>query len=211
MRCSLRCIHSSGFPCRPPPAPPRVQVAVHAIGDRAVDEVAACYIEALAAAGQALHEDPLALAQRLRPHIEHVQVGQGDTTGVGGCRGRHTASHTAACWAHLRLHLQGLMAPTWGEGPHTCAPAAALRVRPCNHPLPPPAVSCAALQHVSGRNVSEAMARHGLVAVPNPLHLLTDRTMLLPRLGAQRAAPHRSFAYATMLASGLRPGLASDW
>jgi hypothetical protein len=76
-----------------------LQVAVHAIGDRAVDEVAAAYIEALEGAGRLVAEEPLALAQRLRPRIEHVQVG-GGRAGQAGClrggaqgvRRRHTTT-----------------------------------------------------------------------------------------------------------------------
>jgi predicted amidohydrolase YtcJ len=69
-------------------------------------------------------------------------------------------------------------------------------------------------QHLSGGEAAGRIARLGLSVVANPLHLLSDRHMLLRRLGEQRAAPGRAFAYrwaAAWLATPYpaRPGAAA--
>ncbi|KAG2490195.1 hypothetical protein HYH03_011322 [Edaphochlamys debaryana] len=123
-----------------------MQVAIHAIGDRAVDEVLEAYVAALQGA-----------------------AAQAEGSGGAGEAERRVRE----LGAQLRLRIE-----------HA--------------------------QHLSGTaNVSAALAAAGVTPVPNPLHLLTDIPMLLPRLGPERAG--RAFALASLARAGLRPALASDW
>jgi predicted amidohydrolase YtcJ len=119
--------------------PPLAQVAVHAIGDRAVDEV----LEVLAELPSVAAAAAAAGAQRsglnpLRHRIEHAQ-------------------------------------------------------------------------HISGPGAAQRLASSGVYAVPNPLHLLSDRHMMLARLGQERAAAGRAFAYRAMLEAGAPLAFGSDW
>lgn len=106
-----------------------LQVAVHAIGDRAVDEVLEVY--------------------------------------------------------------EGLSAPTLGP-------------RGCTHRIEH-------VQHISGPEAAEKLAKLGVWAVGNPQHLLSDVGMLTPRLGDARAGPGRAFAFSTLSKAGARLSFGSDW
>ncbi|KAG2447703.1 hypothetical protein HYH02_007163 [Chlamydomonas schloesseri] len=134
------------------------RVSLHAIGDRAVDEVAAACADALAAAAEPqAHVQgaaPVAVVPGARFAIEHVQ------------------------------HI---------SGPNT-------------------STALARVAH-GGEGVTDLLPHHAHLLQPvlNPLHLLTDGDMLLPRLGQERAAPDRSFPFGALLEAGLRPAMASDW
>lgn len=68
-------------------------------------------------------------------------------------------------------------------------------------------------QHIGGavaaRRFGE-LAAH-VVPVANPQHLLTDAPMLEARLGQERAAPDRSFAWQVLAAAGAKVAAGSDW
>lgn len=106
-----------------------LQVAVHAIGDRAVDEVTQVYEQVLSSSSS---------SSRVQHRIEHVQ-------------------------------------------------------------------------HISSPQAAAKMAALSLSGVPNPQHLLTDRPMLVPKLGFERSGPGRAFAYKTLADAGVRLGFGSDW
>ncbi|KAG2430260.1 hypothetical protein HXX76_010358 [Chlamydomonas incerta] len=134
------------------------RVSLHAIGDRAVDEVAAACEDALAAAAVQGDGPAAVVVPGARFAIEHVQ------------------------------HI---------SGPNTSAALA--RVARGN----------GSDEH--RQSSQQGSGTHQLQVVTNPLHLLTDRDMLLPRLGPERAAQDRSFPFGALLAAGLRPAMASDW
>ena len=50
-------------------------------------------------------------------------------------------------------------------------------------------------QHLSGVKAIENLAKGQHVVVSNPLHVLSDRDVLVERLGTQRATPTTSFAF----------------
>lgn len=54
-------------------------------------------------------------------------------------------------------------------------------------------------QHLLGPHTLAAMARQQIVAVVNPLHLLSDMLIMEERLGRDRIGPDRAFAYKAML------------
>ena len=60
-------------------------------------------------------------------------------------------------------------------------------------------------QHLSGADALAAFSQQQTVAVVNPLHLLSDMHIMTDRLGAERSAEDRAFAYAAMLEVGTRP------
>ncbi|KAG2492348.1 hypothetical protein HYH03_009296 [Edaphochlamys debaryana] len=132
-----------------------LQSAVHAIGDRAIDELVAAYDAAL----------------------REVAAEQLQAEGRGG-----SGAEAEAALEERRAQL------------------AARRPLTVEH-----------VQHISGPNATAALAAVGLRPVINPLHLLTDRELLLPRLGPDRAAASRSFAFGSLAAAGLRPACGSDW
>ena len=57
-------------------------------------------------------------------------------------------------------------------------------------------------QHLSGAGAVAAFSQQQTVAVVNPLHLLSDMHIMTDRLGAERSADDRAFAYAAMLKVG---------
>lgn len=67
------------------------------------------------------------------------------------------------------------------------------------------------VQHISSAATAAKMASLGLSGVPNPQHLLTDRYMLVSKLGVERAGPERAFAYKTLSDAGVSLGFGSDW
>ncbi|WIA21836.1 hypothetical protein OEZ85_004212 [Tetradesmus obliquus] len=67
------------------------------------------------------------------------------------------------------------------------------------------------VQHISSAVSAAKLAVLRLHAVPNPQHLISDRSMLLRKLGAERAGPGRSHAYRTLASMGVSIGFASDW
>jgi predicted amidohydrolase YtcJ len=67
------------------------------------------------------------------------------------------------------------------------------------------------VQHMSSPQAAAKMAALGLAAVPNPQHLLTDRPMLLSKLGFNRSGPGRVFAFKTLADAGVGLGFGSDW
>lgn len=136
-----------------------LQVAVHAIGDRALDDVLEVFDEVLA-------------ARAAREESSDGSCGCGGGCGAGG----------APAAPPLRVeHAQ-----------HISGPDAARRF---------------------GALASAAPGGRGgaVAAVANPQHLLTDTPMLLPRLGAERAAPGRAFAWPLLAAEGVRVAAGSDW
>ena len=50
-------------------------------------------------------------------------------------------------------------------------------------------------QHLSGVKAIESLAKGQHVVVSNPLHVLSDRDVLVDHLGVQRATPTTSFAF----------------
>lgn len=66
-------------------------------------------------------------------------------------------------------------------------------------------------QHLSGPAAAARMAALGLAAVPNPQHLLADRSALARKLGAARAGAGRAYAYGTLAAAGVPLAFGSDW
>ena len=54
-------------------------------------------------------------------------------------------------------------------------------------------------QHLSGAGAVAAFSQQQTVAVVNPLHLLSDMHIMTDRLGPDRSAEDRAFAYAAML------------
>ncbi|EFJ44615.1 hypothetical protein VOLCADRAFT_94988 [Volvox carteri f. nagariensis] len=172
-----------------------LQVAVHAIGDRAVDEVALTYQEALE--GE--------LARGRGGPGEGGKGGGGLSTSSDSSRGAASdadgQSGSVGEGERLALEDTAAAAAAAGDPPDVESRrrlGQRLRLR-IEH-----------VQHLSGTsNTSSTLALSGLTAVPNPLHLLTDAPMLFPRLGRQRAA--QAFALASLRRAGLRPALASDW
>lgn len=67
------------------------------------------------------------------------------------------------------------------------------------------------VQHISGPVSAAKLAVLNLHAVPNPQHLISDRAMLLPKLGWERAGAGRTHAYNTLATMGVSMGFASDW
>jgi len=65
------------------------------------------------------------------------------------------------------------------------------------------------VQHISGSDVAQRLASYGIAVTTNPSHYLSDRDILLSRLGADRA--RRSFALKTMSTSKVANAFASDW
>ena len=57
-------------------------------------------------------------------------------------------------------------------------------------------------QHLSGTGAVAVFSQQQTVAVVNPLHLLSDMHIMADRLGAERSAEDRAFAYAAMLKVG---------
>lgn len=55
------------------------------------------------------------------------------------------------------------------------------------------------VQHVSGPDAIAAFSQQQLVAVVNPLHLLSDMHIMTDRLGKQRGSAEHAFAYNAML------------
>ncbi len=53
-------------------------------------------------------------------------------------------------------------------------------------------------QHLSGVQAIENLAKGQHVVVSNPLHVLSDRHVLVERLGVQRATPTTSFAFGAL-------------
>ncbi|GAB4817570.1 hypothetical protein N2152v2_004616 [Parachlorella kessleri] len=127
-----------------------LQVAIHAIGDRAVDDVLEIYAS-LPAAGASLS---------------------------GSSSGAKAAAAAAAA------------------GPP--------RSKPRRHRIEH-------AQHVVGPSTAHSMAAAGVLATPNPLHLLADAAILESRLGAARAGPGRSYAFKTLLKAGVGLAFATDW
>lgn len=66
-------------------------------------------------------------------------------------------------------------------------------------------------QHLSHPEAAAKFAEHGVFAIANPLHLLTDGPMLESRLGSAQAAPGFAFAFNTLLKQGAPVAFASDW
>ena len=69
-------------------------------------------------------------------------------------------------------------------------------------------------QHIGGAAAAARLGALGgaaAAAVANPLHLPFDAPMLEARLGAERAAPDRSYAWPLLAAAGARVAAASDW
>lgn len=67
------------------------------------------------------------------------------------------------------------------------------------------------VQHVSGPDAIVAFSQQQLVAVVNPLHLLSDMHIMTDRLGKQRGSAEHAFAYNAMLKAGVHLAFASDW
>jgi predicted amidohydrolase YtcJ len=67
------------------------------------------------------------------------------------------------------------------------------------------------VQHISSSVTAAKLAVLSLHAVPNPQHLISDRAMLVPKLGSERAGPGRTHAYRTLATMGVSMGFASDW
>lgn len=67
------------------------------------------------------------------------------------------------------------------------------------------------VQHVSGPAVAARFAALGVTAVPNPLHLLSDRHMVAARLGEERAGPECSFPFASLRGASANMAFSSDW
>eukprot|EP00879_Flechtneria_rotunda_P010028 GHRR01010484.1.p1 GENE.GHRR01010484.1~~GHRR01010484.1.p1 ORF type:complete len:723 (+),score=236.85 GHRR01010484.1:581-2749(+) len=67
------------------------------------------------------------------------------------------------------------------------------------------------VQHISNASAAARLASLGLIAVPNPQHLLTDKFMLLTKLGASRAGAGKAFAFKTLQDSKVVMGFSSDW
>ena len=65
------------------------------------------------------------------------------------------------------------------------------------------------VQHLSGAHVAERMAAIGVVATPNPLHLVADANILTARLGRERE--RWAYAFSTLHKAGVRSALATDW
>lgn len=64
-------------------------------------------------------------------------------------------------------------------------------------------------QHLSGEESVKKMAALGVVATPNPLHLLTDARVLVARLGQLRR--QWAFAFRELASAGVTVAYASDW
>ncbi|KAL4431236.1 hypothetical protein ABPG75_006492 [Micractinium tetrahymenae] len=143
-----------------------LQVAVHAIGDRAVDEVLSIYAEL--AANRSVHSSGSSSA--------HGNGSGGD--GGSGSSSRGSSSSGG-----------GATEPGRRRPPHRIEHA----------------------QHISGPATAAAMATAGVAATPNPQHLLADRAVLLPRLGAERAGAGRTYAFRTLLQAGVVSAFGSDW
>jgi predicted amidohydrolase YtcJ len=67
------------------------------------------------------------------------------------------------------------------------------------------------VQHISGSAAAACMAAASIIAVTNPLHLVTDREVMKKYLGPARAGPGRAFAYKTLVDAGVKLAHASDW
>jgi predicted amidohydrolase YtcJ len=67
------------------------------------------------------------------------------------------------------------------------------------------------VQHIAAPETAASMVALGLDGVPNPQHLLTDRPLLLSKLGFNRAGPGRAFAFKTLAQAGVKLGFGSDW
>eukprot|EP00882_Tetradesmus_deserticola_P005072 GHRQ01005344.1.p1 GENE.GHRQ01005344.1~~GHRQ01005344.1.p1 ORF type:complete len:554 (+),score=202.48 GHRQ01005344.1:614-2275(+) len=67
------------------------------------------------------------------------------------------------------------------------------------------------VQHISSSVTAAKLAVLGVHAVPNPQHLISDRAMLVPKLGRERAGAGHTHAYRTLAAMGVSMGMASDW
>jgi predicted amidohydrolase YtcJ len=67
------------------------------------------------------------------------------------------------------------------------------------------------VQHISSSVTAAKIAVLKLHAVPNPQHLISDRAMLVPKLGHERAGAGRTHAYRTLATMGVSMGFASDW
>lgn len=65
------------------------------------------------------------------------------------------------------------------------------------------------VQHIAGPSTAQRMAEVGVVATPNPLHLLADAAILEARLGRERAGAGRSYAFSTLMqvTAGVMEGL----
>ncbi|KAA6418120.1 MAG: hypothetical protein FRX49_11883 [Trebouxia sp. A1-2] len=66
-------------------------------------------------------------------------------------------------------------------------------------------------QHLSGPQALEALREAGVVAVTNPLHLLTDIDIIEARLGKGRAKPGLAFPSKALLQAGVAVAFGSDW
>jgi predicted amidohydrolase YtcJ len=67
------------------------------------------------------------------------------------------------------------------------------------------------VQHISSSVTAAKLAVLGLHAVPNPQHLISDRALLVRKLGQERAGAGRTHAYRTLATMGVSMGFASDW
>ena len=67
------------------------------------------------------------------------------------------------------------------------------------------------VQHVSGPAAAACMSEASVIALTNPLHLITDREVMREHLGEARAGPGRAFAYRTLADAGVKLAHASDW
>eukprot|EP00887_Chlorella_sp_A99_P005517 scaffold1.g5517.t1 len=128
-----------------------LQVAIHAIGDKAVDDVLGIY--------EAVQQQ-----RQQQQQAQRDKISGGSTSGSGSDGGhpplRHRIEHA---------------------------------------------------QHLSGPTAARRMAALGVVATPNPLHLLADMPVLVTRLGTERAGAGRTYAFRTLLDAGVRAATASDW
>lgn len=163
-----------------------LQVAVHAIGDRAVDEVLDAYERILGvaecdscktAAASHASADQLAAGQ---PSCS--APGKGQEACVAGrdgaeCCGQDSIDHCGACLKSLRQRRHRI-----------------------EH-----------VQHISSPVVAHRFAKLGVLAVANPLHFLSDRLVMQDRLGTNRSSPQRSFAFGAMQNASVELSFASDW
>ena len=139
-----------------------LQVAVHAIGDKAVDEVLEVFAETAAVAAAA--------AAGIRKKKTQKGIKSEKSGGGGGEEEEVERNHHH----HRRCH----------------------RIEHAQH------VSNAA-------TVAQEMAKLNIFCTPNPLHLLADEDVLLPRLGAKRA--QQAYAFKTLCRKGAGCAFASDW
>ncbi|DBA82929.1 TPA: hypothetical protein ACH3X1_006715 [Trebouxia sp. C0004] len=66
-------------------------------------------------------------------------------------------------------------------------------------------------QHLSGPQALEALREAGVVAVTNPLHLMSDVDIIEARLGRGRAKPSLAFPSRALLQAGVAVAFGSDW